>query len=525
MSTLPRGRSPLFLTLGLAAVGAIVAGFILFQSGKASEVDLTTAGLVPADAGFYVAINTDLSSEQWVAAFNLIERLGQDNPRGELEDAVDDVGQDWEKDVVPFLGGNAAFYLRSTNVSLFEQDGALIFKANDPEAALEVIEDGLGLDFDSDEYEGVEYFFAEDGFLYVTIIDGHIALATSEDAIFDIIDVSKGEESLADVQDFQRLRDELSKNFLLFVYIAPGSLMEDMLDSDNGLLRTAMEEAGVSDLALKPQAFVIGAKKNSFEAQNAALGAPGVIGPMTSARTSRFAKVVPGETTIFFSTQQLAQTYEKIIEDAGDEIDDALRENTEYRSLDEAFEDAGRELGLRSAEQIIAQLTGESAVAAWFPTGDEDEAEFVFLSELKDEGEAKNILASIMKASNLVPTTKQVNGKEMTTFVEPADFDDPGAYAVVDGYLVFGTEAAVEKVLGGGYVTLDQMQTYRETIAALPTKTGTYFYFDMAALLRLTEGGIPVDLSTAEKALRGAALNYVNERDVVRASGVLTIAE
>ena len=43
--------------------------------------------------------------------------------------------------------------------------------------------------------------------------------------------------------------------------------------------------------------------------------------------------------------------------------------------------------------------------------------------------------------------------------------------------------------------------------------------------LRLQEDGLPVDLDDAEKALKGAIINYVNERDVVRASGVITIAE
>ncbi len=524
MSTLPRGRSPLILTLGLAAVGAVVAGFILFTSGKASDVDLTTAGLVPADAGLYVAINTDLSSDQWVAAFNLVERLGEENPQEDLEEAVDDAGQDWERDVVPFLGGNAALYLKSTNVSLFEQDGALILKCNDPKAALEVIEDNLGFDFDTDDYEGVEYLFAEDGGFFAVIIDDHLAIASSEDAIFDIIDTSKGGDSLADVQDFQRLRDELSKNFLLFVYIAPGDLLKDVLESDDGLMRAAMEEAGVSDLALKPQAFVVGAQENSFEAQNAALGQPGAIGPMTAVRTSRFAKVVPGETAFFFSTQQLAQTYEKILEDAGDEIDDAIRENSEFDSLDDALEEAGRELGLKSLDEIIAQLTGESAVAAWFPDGDEDNPEVLFLAEVANESEAKSILENIMDASDARVAMKQVNGKEMVTFT-PDDEDEPGAYAITDGYLLFGTPAAVEQVLNGGYISLEEMKNYRDTIAALPTKTGTYMYFDMATILRLTSGGIPVDLDTAEKALRGAALNYVNERDVVSASGVLTIAE
>lgn len=524
MSTLPRGRSPLVLTLGLAVVGAVVAGFILFTSGKASDVELTTASLVPADAGLYVAINTDLSSEQWVAAFNLIERLGQDDPEEELEDTVDDAGVDWEKDVVPFLGGNAAVYLRSTNVSLFEQDGGLILKCKDAKAALDVIMDESGFDFEDDDYEGVEYHYAEDGGIFIAIIGDHLAIASEEDELFDIIDVSKGEDSLADVEDFQRLRDELSKNFLMFVYIAPNDLLEDVLDSDNGVMKQAMEEAGISDLALKPQAFVIGAKKNSFEAQNAALGSPGAIGPMTAPRTSRFAGIVPGETAIFVSTQQLAQTYDKIVKDAGDKIDEAIRDNSEYRTLDEALEDAGKEVGLRSAKEIIAQLTGEAAFAVWYTADDEDSAEGVFLAELANESEAKTIMEKLVRSTDPSgPRAADAGGKQYFTF-KGEDGDD-GAYAITDGYLAVGTVEGVKTILTNNGVALDEMKNYREALDALPTKTGSFAYFELSTLLRLQEDGLPVDLDDAEKALKGAIINYVNERDVVRASGVITIAE
>ncbi|HMO97037.1 MAG TPA: hypothetical protein PKD27_13040, partial [Tepidiformaceae bacterium] len=70
------------LTIGIAVLGAAVAGAILFTSSRASEVNLTTAQLVPADAGLYFALNTDLSSDQWVATFNLIKKLGNDDPEG-----------------------------------------------------------------------------------------------------------------------------------------------------------------------------------------------------------------------------------------------------------------------------------------------------------------------------------------------------------------------------------------------------------------------------------------------------------
>lgn len=523
MSTLPQQRNiGVLITIGLAVVGAIVAGFILFSSGKASEVDLSTARLVPADASLYFAINTDLSSDQWVAAFKLIERLGTEDPQGELEDAVNE-SADWEDDVVPFLGGDAAFFLRSTQVSFTDVDGAIVFKAKDAEAALDVIREQSGVEFESDDYGDHEYW-ASDG-LYAVVLGEHLALATAEDVLFDVIDAADGKiANLTSVQDFKTLRDELTRNFLGFWYMDSGSLFEDVLESDGGLMRTAMEEAGIADVLLKPSAFAFGAKTDSFEAQSASLGEPGAIGPATTPAESRFAGLVPGETAFFFSTHGIAQAYDAMLEGAGDDIDDAVRENSEFDDLDEALEAAGETIGLESARDIIDQLTGESAFAIWFPTGVSEETEGVFLAEVEDEDAARDILESIIESSNGSGLSEgTVNGVEVTSFID--EDGDEIAFAITDGYLLIGTPDGVEAVIEPDGPRLSEMDTYRDTVEAMPTKLGSYAYFDIATLLGLEEAGIVPTLGDSEKALRGAIINYVNERDVVRSSAVITIAE
>lgn len=140
MSVLPRRQFGILATVGVVAIGAIAAATILATSGKASDVNLTTAQLVPADAGLYVALNTDLSSSQWVSAFSLIKKLGAEDPEQELRDTAEgEGGLDWEDDVAPFLGGNAAFYVSGFSVSEMSVKGALILRAKDAERAMEVI--------------------------------------------------------------------------------------------------------------------------------------------------------------------------------------------------------------------------------------------------------------------------------------------------------------------------------------------------------------------------------------------------
>ena len=59
----------------------------------------------------------------------------------------------------------------------------------------------------------------------------------------------------------------------------------------------------------------------------------------------------------------------------------------------------------------------------------------------------------------------------------------------------------------------------------MPSKLGTYAYFNMGKLVRLAEGGVPADLDDAERALAGLIINIVDEREVVRLSGIITIEE
>ena len=125
-------KTGMWLAAALGLSAAVVAGFVMFTSGKAGGVNLTSASLVPADAGVYVAFNTDLKSPQWVAAFDLIERLGEDDPEGQLRESAEDDGDlDWEEDVQPFLGGNAAVYVNSFDAMSFEVRGAVIAKVKD----------------------------------------------------------------------------------------------------------------------------------------------------------------------------------------------------------------------------------------------------------------------------------------------------------------------------------------------------------------------------------------------------------
>jgi hypothetical protein len=515
-------RFGLIVTAGLVAVAAVVGGAILFTSSKASEVNLTTASLVPEDAGVYIALNTDLTSSQWVSTFNLVKRLGTKDPEGDLKDNAELTGLDWEDDIAPFLGGNGAVYFKGVSISDVSAEGAVILRCKDAKKALRVVEDQAGRG-DEDSYGGVDSIEVMDGG-YAARIGDHLVLAFDLDSLKTVIDVSNGKQkALASVDDFQRLRDELTGNFLGFVYVSAQDLVGDFF-LDDPVIKAAVDDSGTGDLVFKPAAWVIGAKKDGFEFQAASVGKSDVVSPMIAPRTSKLADLVPADAGVFFSTTNIAQTWDKVMAEARPEIDKAIQEEGEYRNLDEALKAGGKELGIDSIEEIIKLLKGETAVAAWFPDGDSENPDVAFLAEV-DQSAADALLTKITTAKPSVsrPQKKSVNGHDYTIFRD--EDGDESAYGFLQGNLVLGSRTAVERVLSNQDPALSELKRYRQTVAAMPTGLGSYAFINLSSVLRLAEGGVPADLSEAERALSGLIINVVDERGIVRLSGILTVED
>ncbi len=519
------GGPATWTTIGLALVGGVVAAVVLFASGRASEVNLTTAGLVPADAAAYYALNTDLASDQWIAAFKLIERLGEDDPLGQLQDAAEGAGGvDWEREVVPFLGGNAAVFVSSLDFFTMNISGAVIIRCKDASKAREVVLEFHGGPFDDHRYSGVDYLAAGDETLFLAVIGEHLVLTWDREGMEAVIDVNNGDRpSLAGASGFQALRDELTKNFLMFAYVNGGSVYGELYG--DSALREALDEAGLGDLLFEPVAQVVGAKGDGFHYQAASVSGGGVLAEMLRERTSRFVSLVPADTSIYFSTTNLAQVWTAIVEDAGAAIDDAIRDEGTYRNLDEALVAAGQEVGLESLQEMIDLLTGELAVAAWFPGARTTDAEVVVLAEVGDTEAAESVFQRLLDsdddASDL--ETVRVNGVTVTAFSSDGD---RLAFATTDGYALFGTFGAVETILRGRETPLGQLNTYQNTVDSLPGGLGTFVFLNLRALMRLDEAEVPGGaLGRADRVLQGAIFNMVDQRGVVSSSGVVTIVE
>ncbi|GAB4332586.1 MAG: hypothetical protein Kow0010_18610 [Dehalococcoidia bacterium] len=542
MSIMPRRNSGLLVTLVLAVAGAAVAGAVLFASSRAGEVDLTTAAFVPGDTAFYVALNTDLSSGQWVRAFDLVKRMGREDPEGDLKDAVEGEGDvDWDDEVVPFLGGNAAFFASGFDWESDTFIGGIVVKAKDTSHALEVILNEVEGTVAEGEYAGIAFHhFEDDGDVFLAIIDKHLVVAPNMASLRAAVDVHNGQApALSGDPDFIRLRDELTGNFLAFVYVRPDSLIAEAF-AEFGL---ADVEALPTATDASPFAAVVGAAADAFEFQAASVSSGDVPG-MLEPRSSRFAPMVPADTMLFATTYGVGPSWADAVAATGEmaaalssdlwspypiddpdviaEMEASCEEYPEFcEDVDPfgfPFDPGVVEATVMGFAELLALMDGELAIAAW--PGDAQAIDAILLAEVSDEARALELLDEIVAAGMMVPAEPTTIAGNDVRLVEGLV-----AYGVAGGYLFLGSPGAVEAVLAGVSLPMTGNATYRGAIDQMPTPLGSYLFLNLFSLLRSDAGDAIPDLDAAMRALDGLIINAVSERGVVRVSGVVTIRE
>lgn len=538
-----RRRHGWLVTFLLAVVGSAVAGVVLFTSSRAEEVDLTTAGFVPADATFYVALNTDLTSAPWVRAFDLVERMGRDDPEGDLRDSVEgEGGVDWDDDVAPFLGGNASIFGNGFDWESDAFIGGVVIKAKDADRAADVILRQANDPVTEGEYAGVPFRRFDDvGAVYLAVLDGHVVVTPNFASLRAVVDVQNGHgPALADDADFVRLRDELTGSFLGFVYVRPDRLISEAFA---GFGLTDVRDLGPA-AAGAPLAAVVGAAGDAFAFQAASVStgeAPAMLAP----RTSRFAPMLPADTMVFASTFGAGPAWATAIEAAGpaitsmsldlfspyplaggdpapemeaycDEYPELCEEGGEPFAL--PFDAEAIEAGLAGVAELFALMDGEVAAGVW--PGDQQEGNVIFLAEISDGGRAIAVLDELVAHWAMLPV------EPVTIAGEDARIADGWfAYGVTDDYLFFGNPDAVEAVLAGVALPLTGSASYARAVDQMPNALGSYVFLNLFALVRADAGGLVPELDAAMAALDGLIINAVAERGVVRVTGVLTIRE
>ena len=501
MSILPRRTSTrLALVVGVAlAVAAIVVlSFVLREGDVPAPTDgigdLPTAHLVPEDVALYVGLSTDLDAKSWLGAFALLERLGIEDPLGRVREGLEGEGEvDWDDEIEPFLGGAAVIFLVRFDAEDAGPVGAVIFHARDASAAEAVILSRRSDGFVERDYRDVAYKVMDEGGV-IAVIGDHFIYAVDETTVRAIVDASLGEtRSLADSDDFRRLRNALDGEALAFVYVHPGSLMAEALDTppeEDG--PDILSLLGLGDLFSAPMGVVVRSGESAFRVEAVMLGDPGPIVRLLRPRESRFARLVPAEAAIFVSTYDIAGV-----------VDDFFGSSGFGQLLRDAVVDGGAEEGeIARIEDLLSLLDGEVAFAIW-TSDDGESAEMVLLAEVDDEDRARELLEEFV-------------GDSLT--------EGETVLSVEDGIAIIGSRAAIEFVRSPSGPTLAGSERYAATVAELDAPLATFAYIDIWRLIASGEDDFDdLDLDLDGDAL-GLIVNLVWEDDRVQVEAALSIS-
>jgi len=258
-------RAP-FLLLGLLAI-SVLGGCGNSSSGSAA------AGLVPEDSAVYGEIVLDPEGDQQDA----IEEIAGRFPGGDdldaqiakgLSEALQDSGLDYGKDIEPWLGDDAVFFV--TDVREEGAEGALIVPTDDEDATRAAFEKIKGKP-KKRTYEDVDYLLAEDEAAY-GVIDGNAVLGT-EAGLKQAVDTAAGDRS---IEDSDRADEALARldDPLLSVYIDGSKLAGAFAGPEAALAAPLLEgfdEPFVVGVTAEPDALVV---DSTIPAAAAAFAAP-----------------------------------------------------------------------------------------------------------------------------------------------------------------------------------------------------------------------------------------------------------
>jgi len=227
------------LTLTLLAALIILA--LPVQATLAQ--DDSPASLVPADAPFYISVNTAPGFDQAIDA--LVQRFGAEPVAA---DALDELAQTilfdrnatFEGSIRPWLGDEVAIAMTNfpplstlamAGANDMPVDLALIAEVSDTAAAQEFLDLLItsptlaDVTFDPREYAGYSYYLInplEPPDATVGFVDNYLVVGLGLSAVTDVIDTVKGAPSLAADDGFDRVYGAMPTDSALRAYVGPG---------------------------------------------------------------------------------------------------------------------------------------------------------------------------------------------------------------------------------------------------------------------------------------------------------------
>ncbi|MPZ70236.1 MAG: DUF3352 domain-containing protein [Actinobacteria bacterium] len=215
--------------IALFAVAVVLAGTGIYALASLNKDSTDRAiELVPADAVLYTHVFVKPSVNQRKALRGLLAHFPHapeadealDPLFGLIDQGLEQYDMTYEEDIKPWLGDQMAIFLTGP------QSGAVLIGTEDAEATedfIAAINEVEGIKIEPKTYEGVEYQFMQGG--AYAFIDDFMVSAPEED-LRSVIDVHAGGRSLADVDRYTDIEQELVADRIFTMYLDTEGLVE-----------------------------------------------------------------------------------------------------------------------------------------------------------------------------------------------------------------------------------------------------------------------------------------------------------
>lgn len=498
-------------TVALAATATVlIVGIILvlfWLAGAGGRDRFSSLSVAPRDAFFYLVVNTDPASSQWVAFNDVLEVL---NAKGPLSDRLNEILEEfdlvWEEDILPLAGEEA--YLALVDIDALEEGRGWMagIQLRNTDRARDIIldvarqeaENGDG-EVIEDEYLGTTVYYTEREDFFegpvdsgaFAFLDGLLVVAADRRDLEDAIDAATGRAPTArENERLQELRERQEEDFILWGYadLAPlwDRLEEEPVDPTLDVDPTEIidELRGSTDR----MSFVLRSHRTGFSFDVSVIRAPDFdpdegFAPDAVFDTA-YAGMVPEDTLVFLAGYDLYnQVYGPLREaierttlgQEGDTVDDVLRD----------FED---EIGFNVEDDLLALMTGEFALA--FNVRDLAQEPEVEILSLLDVTDARRIERTMTRLGDYLEDQELIQVREtrrrgVYRWEEfGAGGGDAFAWTVTRRSLAMGfPDPVVEAFLDGAQPSLADSPDWQATFDLLPGERTFIAYVSLARLI------------------------------------------
>lgn len=320
-----------------ALVGIVVIGGSAFAAMRvlgSASTDAAVA-LVPEGAAVYTNLFVDPSVDQKMAIQDLSEKFptvgSGEKVRGALIEALEEplaeIGLDFEQDVQPWLGNQAAFFLLGgDSLASDEPDGAVLLATDDRAATSSAVEVALAADdsemeFETASYKGIDYRLETgvDNPTAYGYVDDFLVAGTKE-GFETVVDTSEGGPSLEGSEPYDAATGPLNDDRIALFYADTGAALdaaeavEELTVADKDAISQVRELGGD-----EPSAFAAFARSDAVVLEGSyAIPEDGPLADLAGGLAEPgLVPELPGDTWFAFGLPNSGETIRTVMETIG----------------------------------------------------------------------------------------------------------------------------------------------------------------------------------------------------------------